>query len=131
MHGRHVLVKSEVTQDPDMDLDFWFYDTWPRILMCFCISFLVHYICIYGIVYYILVIFFKNRCVCTISLPFFAVLLLHNVRTGFVSLYGERRQDTTSSSSLWVFAAAKWLRHYQQRRADFGVGFGLYGAIPH
>ena len=62
---------------------------------------------------------------------FFLPFCLHNVRTSFVSLNGERRQDTTSSFSLWVFAAAKWLRHYQQRRADFGVGFGLFGAIPH
>lgn len=62
---------------------------------------------------------------------FFLPFCLHNVRTSFVSLNGERRQDTTSSFSLWVFAAAKWLRHYQQRRADFGVGFSLFGAIPH
>lgn len=91
----------------------------------------------------IFVIFISNKCIYNMYISnmiyiyvyifyiFCCFAILHNVRTSFVSLNGERRQDTTSSFSLWVFAAAKWLRHYQQRRADFGVGFGLFGAIPH
>ena len=41
-----------------------------------------------------------------------------------------RRPDTTSLSSLWAFAAAKLLNRCHLPE-ESGIGFGLFGAMPH